>query len=205
MKWKIILVVSLSIIISSLLFTGIAYTVTRGNLLGVDVPKTDVPYSNEGFVPENRTVLFTFPDNYSVAIDLQFDKKFVNAMILPDAKKETAEIYGFKVTDTVKCDYSFIMDFIDKIGGIDLNLNGKTLRYTGVQVCNLIASDLDDTVIRAKILESVFVKISKNGFSSEALSCIIEETDTSLSTPACYGWAEWIPKVCISFNIVNER
>lgn len=205
MKWKIILVVFLSLIISSLLFAGIAYTATRGSLLGVDVPKTDVPYSNEGFVPQNRTVLFTFPDNYSVALDLQFDKKFVNAMVLPDTKKETAEIYGFKITDSAKCDYSFIMDFIDHIGGIDLNLTGETLRYTGVQVCNLIASNLGNTGIRAQILEAVFVKISKNGFSSEALSCIIEETDTSLSTPACYGWDEWIPKVCISFNIVNER
>ena len=72
------------------------YVLTRENLIGVDVPKTDVPYSQSGFVPENTTVLFIFPDSFGVAIDLDFEKNFTSAVILKNADEQIAKEYGFQ-------------------------------------------------------------------------------------------------------------
>lgn len=205
MKLKTFLYVLCAVILSGALFLSVIFVITRENLIGVDVPKTDVPYSQSGFIPENTTVLFVFPDSFGVAIDLDFEKNFTSAVIIKDASEETAKQYGFKIAHSCVCDYPFMMDFIDIIGGIELNENGEVYRYTGVQVCNLVASYPDDISLRARIIEAIFLKISKYGLSDKALSCIIEDTRTSLSAPACYGWTENADEALSSFNILNER
>lgn len=205
MKFKHFLKIFSILLCCALIFAGILFSFTRENLIGVDVPKTDEPYSKDGYLPENTTVLFVFPDNFGAIVELDFSKEFINALIIKDPSKQRAKIYGFNIDHICTCDYSFIIDFIDIIGGITLNRQGESFRYTGVQVCNLTASFTDDTALRAAILEGVFSKISKSGFSNEALSCIIEETRTTLSAPACYGWTENMRKLCNSFNIINER
>jgi hypothetical protein len=204
MKTKLFITFICVFLASFLFFMGILFVFTRENLMGADVPKTDVPY-DANFIPNNTTLLLTFPDNYGAVIEFKFKEKFINALILKDATKESVKEYGFFVDHTAECDYSFMMDFIDKIDGIDLALDGKSYRYTGVQICNLVASFKDDTPLRAKILEGVFNKISNSGLRTEALYCIIEDTNTTLSVPSCYGWCEYMKETCSSFNILNER
>lgn len=205
MKLKAIMQVLCAVLISGALFLSVIFLMTREKLIGVDVPKTDEPYSDSSFIPEASTVLFVFPDSFGLAIELDFEKKFTSAVIIKDPSEHLAEKYGFKIAHTCICDYPFMMDFIDIIGGIELSENDESYRFTGVQVCNLIASFPDDTALRARILEAIFLKISKYGLSNEALSCIIEDTRTSLSAPACYGWTEYSDEVLSSFNILNER
>ena len=205
MKTKLFLTFICVFLFCALLFSGIFFIVTRENLIGANVPKKDVPYNENGFVPQNATVLFTFPDGYGAALELDFSKNFINAAILSDPSERKAQQYGFEVQYNAVCDYPFIMNFIDHIGGIELADDDGVYRYTGVQVCNLLASFKEDTALRARILEAVFTKISKSGFSTDALYCIIEETETTLSMPACYGWCENMSKLCSSFNILNER
>ena len=78
------------------------------------------------------------------------------------------------------------------------------MRYTGVQVCNILAVNKDSIKTKRDVISAIFEKISKNGFSSEVLSCIINNTDTSLSAPDCFEWADYISDMCKSYNIVNE-
>ncbi len=205
MKTKLFIVFICVFTACALLFGGIFFIATRENLMGADVPKTDVPYDNGDFVPPDTTLLFSFPDGYGAVIKLSFSEKFITALILKDATEQTAQKYGFDVEHTVICDYPFIMDFIDILGGIELTESESLYRHTGVQICNMLASFKDDTSLRARILEAVFVRILKSGFSSDALYCIIEDTDSTLSMPTCYGWCENMNELCKSFNILNER
>ncbi|MEE0945509.1 MAG: hypothetical protein U0M42_01615 [Acutalibacteraceae bacterium] len=204
-KFKIILKILCACFLSGAVFLSVIFLMTREELIGVDVPKTDQPYSENGFVPESACVLFVFPDSYGAVIELDFEKRFSSAVIIKEPSEHKAYEYGFAVQHTSICDYSFIMDFIDIIGGIELSEDTEVFRYTGVQVCNLLATYKDDIPLRARILEAVFLKISKYGLSNSALSCIIENTNTTLSVPACYGWVENMSEALNSYNILNER
>lgn len=193
------------ILICASLFAGLIYITTKSQkLIGVNVKKNNVPYSSEIEIPKNTTLLFSFEDGYGLALQLDFQNAFIDAVILEKATFVEAEKFGYFIEETVYCDYTFILEFIDTLNGIELNIFGEKLRYTGVQVCNILAVNNKSIKTKRDVLCAVFEKINKNGFSSESLSCIINNTKTSLSAPDCFGWIEHISKMCGSYNIVNE-
>jgi hypothetical protein len=202
MKLKKILAFFLVIVICIAFFMGTAFVFSRKVLLGVDVPKNDVPYEDGKYLPNDTTVLFTFADKPSVAVQILFSKKFTNVLLLDSFDLEDFAKHGFKIDHTVECDYSFLMKFIDTLGGIELENHDYVL--TGVQVCNLLSIG-EEKNTETKIIESVLNKISKNGLSEELIYCIIDNTITSLSAPVCYNWNVWVGESVISYNIVDGR
>ncbi len=204
-KRNTVLLVFCVILLCSSLFASLIYMSAKSEkLIGVNVKKENVPYFAESELPKNTTLLFSFEDGYGLALQLDFQNAFIDAVILEKATFVEAEKYGYFIEETVYCDYTFILDFIDVLDGIELNIFGEKLRYTGVQVCNILAVNNKSIKTKREVLCAVFEKINKNGFSSEALSCIINNTKTSLSAPDCFGWTEHIAKMCGSYNIVNE-
>ena len=206
MDKKTILQITAVILASALIFAGFVFALTRVKpLVGVSVPKDDVPYEPQSDYPADTTLLFNFEDGYALCLRLQFQKNFIDAMFLKESQTELFETYGFYPSETVNCSYSFIMDFIDTIDGITLDIFGEEMRYTGVQVCNIIAVNNNHTETKIKVLKAIFNKIYKIGFSSDALYCIMNNTDNTLSVPDCYGWTDLIGKMCNCYNIVNEE
>ncbi len=202
MKPKKIFLFFLIIILCLAFFMGTAFAFSRKVLLGVDVPKTDVPYVDGSFLPNDTTVLFTLNGQSCVVVEILFSKSFTNILILDDSVNKDFSKYGYNIDHTVECDYSFLMKFIDTIGGIEWEEGNYVL--TGVQVCNLLATNQNaDTIIN--IIGSVMNKISKNGLSEDTLYCIIDNTVTTLSAPACYNWNIWVGKCCVSYNIIDGR
>ena len=204
-KRNTFLLISCVILLCSSLFAGLIYISAKSEkLIGVNVKKENVPYLAESELPKNTTLLFSFEDGYGLALQLDFQNTFIDAVILEKATFVEAEKFGYFIEETVYCDYTFILDFIDVLDGIELNIFGEKLRYTGVQVCNILAVNNKSIKTKREVVCAIFEKINKNGFSSEALSCIINNTKTSLSAPDCFGWTEHITKMCGSYNIVNE-
>ncbi len=202
MKLKKILLLFLVVILCVVFFMGTAFIFSRKVLLGVDVPKTDVPYVDGKYLPSDTTILFTFADSSSVAIELLFSKSFTNILILNSNDSEDYLSYGYQIDHTVECDYSFLMKFIDTLGGIEWE--GENYILTGVQICNLLATS-QDLNTEKQIIKGVMNKISKNGLSEELLYCIIDNTVTTLSAPACYNWNIWVGECCVSYNIIDGR
>lgn len=202
MKPKKFLLFFLIIILCLSFFMGTAFIFSRKVLLGVDVPKTDVPYVDGSYLPSDSTVLFSFGDQSCVVVEILFSKSFTNILLLDSSDNKDFSKYGYNIDHTVDCDYSFLMKFIDTLGGIEWE-NGSYI-LTGVQVCNLLATNqTEDTTIN--IIEGVMNKISKNGLSEDTLYCIIDNTVTTLSAPACYNWNIWAGKCCVSYNIIDGR
>lgn len=202
MKRKKILAFFLIIILCTVFFMGTAFVFSRKVLLGVDVPKTDVPYVDGKFLPSDTTVLLTFSDDSCAVIELLFSKNFTNILLLNSFKEKDFSKYGYFPEHTVACDYSFLMKFIDTLGGIEID--GEDYVLTGVQVCNLLADEQSFTA-KTDIINGVMNKISKNGLSEDSLYCIIDNTVTTLSVPACYNWNIWVGKCFSSYNIVDGR
>ncbi len=204
MKTKIFLQVFCIVLVCIAVFSAVAFLFTRDELLGVDVPKTDVPYFDGKFVPADSTVLFIFEDGSGAAVELLFEEQFIKILLLSSATLDEAAKYGFYAAHTVNCDYSFLMKFIDTLGGI-ASPESENYLLTGVQVCNFLANEKNSSDTAKVIVSGIFDKISKNGFSTDLLYCIIENTDTTLSAPSCYGWVEMLKYCCASYNIVDGR
>lgn len=185
------------------LFLGIAFVFSREKLLSVDVPEDDVPYIDGKYVPKDCVLLIDL-DGKGAVIEILFAKRKINAVLLPSSNPEEAQKQGFYYTHKISCNYSFIREFIDILGGIPYyNIPDYTL--TGVQVCNLLASDGSPPDTASKLLSAIFEKISKYGFSSDALYCIIEKTQTDLSSPTCYGWCQILDEVCKNYTVKDVR
>ncbi len=206
MDKKTVLQIISVILASALIFTAFVFAVTRTKpLVSVEVPKNDIVYEPPIDYPKDTTVLFNLEDGFSLCLKLEFEKGFISALILENANQKAFEGFGFYATETVDLSYKSLMDFIDTIDGINLDIFGEEMRYTGVQVCNIIAVNKDHIETKIKILKAIFNKIYKIGFSSDALYCIMNNTNNTLSVPDCYGWTDYLGEMCNRYNIVNEE
>lgn len=206
MDKKTILQISAVILASALIFAGFAFALTRVKpLVGVAVPKEDVPYEPQTDYPQDTTLFFELEDGSSFCLRLRFKDSVIDAIVLQEGQKEAFERYGFYADETFFCSYSFIMDFVDTIDGITLDIFGNEMRYTGVQVCNILAVNKNDTATKVKVLKAIFNKIHKIGFSSEILYSIMNNTENTLSVPDCYGWTDFLGEMCNCYNFVNEE
>ena len=204
MKGKIFLQFFIFATACTVIFSLVLLFFSQQRLLGVDVPKTDVPYIDGRLIPKDSVVLFVFEDGSGAAVELLFEKQMINVLVLSNTEKQSAESFGYSPSHTVSCDYSFLIEFIDTLGGIETESNdGYAL--TGVQAAEFLSNKKGDFAACRAIIEGVLNKISKNGFSTDLLYCIIENTNTTLSAPACYGWVENLKYCAGAYNIIDGR
>ncbi len=181
------------------MFLGVAFIFSRENLLGVDVPESDVPYIDGKYIPSNCVLLIDLNGKGAV-IEILFAHRQINAVLLPSSNPQEARSRGYFYTHTISCDYSFVGEFIDSLGGI-VHPDIPEYTLTGVQVCDLLKSEDSSPDIAKKVLTEIFKKIANYGFSTDSLYCIIEKTNTDLSTPYCYGWCEILGEVCKNYTV----
>lgn len=193
----------LAVLISSAVFLFSAFlTFTTGSIKGADVPKSDEPYENNR-IPPNTYLLLNFDDGYSAAVKLDFEEDFVSVLLLPPSLKNRESAYGYTCTEILNADYGFITRFIDTLGGIEADLDGGgEYLCAGVTVTDRLASDTGNTELKKAVITAVIKNISKYGFSTDSLLCIMNG-ETSLSYPDCYGWCEYGKKVCTGYNVTE--
>ena len=159
-----------------------------------------IPYEA---LPDNCGVLFAFPDKSGCLFNLDFTNRKINGLIIENIEKDPVQLAGYTADYTVHSSYELIAGIIDKAGGVELEIEGEILRYTGIQIIDIISvtKDIDD--IRYNVIIQVLQKISQNGFSKEDFSYIIEYGNTDLTIPICYEWDNYIKEMCGSVNILR--
>ena len=75
--------------------------------------------------------------------------------------------------------------FIDLYGGLELETDSETGRYTGVQVTDMLAHSTGKA-LKKQITGGILDKILQNGFTKEQLLFIIENTETDFNYPDGY-------------------
>lgn len=160
----------------------------------------NVPYVEE--LPENYGLLFSFSEGGSVFINLDFYNKKTSFMFFDE---EVEGLYmrqfGYRVDNVFKADYVCLADFIDRFGGITLT-GETTMRYTGVQVTDMLSKSLDRN-LKHSIAAALMSKIDAVGFNKRDLIFLIEETETDMSFPTGYGLLEGINKVSNEVYFIN--
>lgn len=197
--FKVAFITFLSVVV----FFGAAYayldyTINK-NVTNADQKEDNVPYN---IVPDSCGIAFVFPNNDAWLTYLDFDNLDINVLQIENFNKNQPEYYGYTVDYNVNITYDVVAEVIDRIGGIEIEQNGERLRYTGVQVLDLIAYGYDGS-IKEQIFSQIFNSISKNNFSKEDLLYIIENSKSDLSFVDCIPWIDYLKSMCNRINYVN--
>ena len=207
MKFKTFFSVFLAMLITGTLFgLTVLLALSSQKLIGAEVSEKSVPYEPAAALPDDTAILVSFPDGYAAAFSLDFSKSRIRAVLLEKGSSLIqAQAFGFFCRDTVIFDYASFIRTIDLCDGILIETGDQTERLTGAACADLLAENPNDRLLRKNLLAGFFAQIQNRGFSSDALSCIIKETKTTLSVPKCFGYEQALPPICSSFQLINEE
>lgn len=158
-----------------------------------------VPYEQ---IPQNACVAFVLPSDNAYFVHLDFKSRDIKLVMAENFSTKSQSYYGYTADYTVECDYQLLAGIIDRVGGVNLTFENETLRYTGIQVIDLIATGSLNKIKRP-LLAEIFKQIAKNGFSKEDLVYIIENGESDLSVVDCIYWLDYIVNMSSRVSFVN--
>ena len=171
----------------------------KSNESSVDTKDYTVPYDS---APDNCGLLLEAPLESRWLIFLDFEKERIMILEASALKSDSTEYLGYSVDYRIDADYELIAEIIDRVGGLELNINGTLLRYTGVQVCDLLCVNCSKDT-KKQIFSTFFEKVSKNGFSKNDFAYVIDNSDTTLTMPICFDWPQRVSQMCRNISFVN--
>ncbi|MBP3706109.1 MAG: hypothetical protein J6J13_02515 [Clostridia bacterium] len=205
MKTKRVLKILFAVSLCFLTFILTAYFYLEASFekqnSAADTKNSNIPYSTH---PENSGVLFVMPDGSGMLIYLDFSQNCISAIFIDDCDNEKSVFYGYPADYRIEGDYTLLSGIIDNIGGIDLETDGEALRYTGVQVTQLLSYTDNLRSALKEIVPSIFTSISKNGFSVSDIKYILENCSyTTLTLPECLNWSNYIAQMADTLTIIG--
>ena len=193
----------LAIFLCGVLFFGASYAYLHFNInkgaTKAEQKNYDVPYK---LLPENSGIAFVLPDNSAVITYLDFEKNRIDVVNVEKYDETNDLYYGYTADYKAEINYELIGGVIDRIGGINVEVEGEKLRYTGVQAIDLISENLNND-IKGQILTEIFKQISKNNFSKDDFIYIIENSKSDLSLLDCIYWLDYIDEMCQNINFIG--
>lgn len=201
MKRKIFGMIKLLILclICCSLFVGGGYLYLQKSFKETENKVSSVPYSFSA--PESKGIMLDICGGLTF-LYLDFEDERLTVIIPPETEYEE-EIFGYPIDFTVKTDYGFVASAVDSADGIELNINGETLRFTGVQVADILSRTVDTSELKRQIITALLKKIGENGIDSEFFTFLVDSTDTDITVPDCYYWEKYITKLCKNGGIIN--
>lgn len=171
----------------------------KQNAAAIEKKEYTVPYER---TPQSRGIAFVFADGSALLAYLDFENTSIRLLDIEKFNDDTKIYSGYAVDYTAEMGYDLIEGIVDRVGGVNLTLDGETLRYTGVQVIDLISHGCDQHLKR-QIIIGIFTQISKNTFSKDDFVYIIENSKTDLPMIECIYWVDYIKEMCNRVSYVN--
>lgn len=197
---KSALVALAAAVISFAVMSATAYiylSVDTAKKSSVDASDDTVPYRQK---KENRGVMFSFPDGTGCLFYLDFENMGITAVLTDSYDPYIGEYGGYGVDFTIEADFNLTAGLIDRAGGVELDTGEEALRFTGVQVTEMLSVGVG-MERRRQIVSGVLYGFSQNGLTASDLVYIIENSKTDLAVPDCYGWHEELPQMCENINV----
>lgn len=182
------------------IFVGVGYFYLNSKIENVQQNTLSVPYYSQE--PDNVGVMIEI-GQHKTFFFLDFYYKSISVIFDADDLTENGNILGYQVDHYILADYSLLSGIIDIVGGIELETEGEALRYTGVQITDMLSTSTDYDRLERTVITKIMKKISENGFQKDDFLYIIENSDTTLTVPVCYYWSDYIKELCDSVNEVN--
>lgn len=159
-----------------------------------------IPYYTP--VPDSCGILFDICGDKTL-LYFDFQQETVSVAAADDYSQDSGEFLGFTVDYTVKSDYNLVGYLADAAGGVEMDISGENLRYTGVQITQMLVYTNAGRVVKDRICSQIISGIARQGFTKEDLLYIIENSDTDIKFNVGYPWVEYIQKMCSFARFVN--
>ena len=182
-------------------FICVGYYYLSQNLVKTETEIQQVPFYQES--PQNAGLLLdVLGDKTFVYLDFENNK--ISVSLFPN-ESEIADdtIYGYSLDYEISADIDFIADFVDYLDGIELTIEEETLRYTGVQVADIILNDREKQ-FKQQIVIAILRRISQNGLGKDIFLDVIEKCETNLTVPDFYNWPDYIKKLTANPHIIEQ-
>ncbi len=201
-KWRQIGAFTLTVVLCAVAF----FLTSLGVLWQEGSTQTEKNQVSEPYFPpppQNTPVMFLWEEGGGEIVYLDFEQCEIAVTILPEnCDENTAPKYGYSDFEAVKANYLLIISVVDRLGGIEIEENGQSLRLTGAQIASFVGKGEDFTAKR-QVISAIFEKIANSGFSNDDFMFIINNSNTTLSFPDCYGWDERIAQMAKNIKIIN--
>ena len=177
------------------LFFGAVYGYLYYNLnkkiLNTDQKNDDTQYKQ---LPESKGIGFLLPDSSAVLVYLNFQENCINVVNIGVYDKNNDLYYGYTMDYTVEVTEQIIGGIVDRVGGVNVSVDGQTYRYTGSQITELLASTPNNS-IKSQIIAEIFKSVTQNGISKENFVYILQNAKTNLSILDCIYWLDYIDQI----------
>lgn len=180
------------------IFTGVGYYYLNKNIIDIDKEVQNEPYYQS--ITENKGILLTL-NNVNTFFYLDFLENKLTVSLKPQFY-ESQNVYGYSCDYKVKGDNELLSLIIDNVGGVELKIEDEKLRYTGIQVANLL-NHTDSIELRREIISSVCNKIAKYGVNSGFFGDIINNSETELTLFECYFWDDHFKEICNNIVFID--
>lgn len=161
-------------------------------------PGESVPYRQ---LPENCGVLIESQMGKTLFY-LDFEGEALSVVSADEIPDSAEEFCGYSVDHRIKTDYIMLEGLVDRLGGIDLETEGKLLNYSGAQVTGLIKYSSPTPELYRLIIGGIVDSIARCGLTAADLSYIIEKSETALTVAECYFWSEHLKELCNNAGFV---
>lgn len=199
-KLKYILKLISVCLLSGIIFIGSGYLYLDGELETSEKPTESIPYYNP--IPENKGIMFDIYGDRTL-IYMNFEEETITAVFDNKNTQVGENLYGYSVDYFVEGNYDLLAGIINIAEGINLDISGENLRYTGVQVTDLLSRTDNKTELKRELITKILEKLKSTGFSREDFLFLIENSKTTLTIPDCYDWSDYIGDLCKNFKILN--
>lgn len=184
---------------SCTVFVSSGYLYLRRSFKPAKGDASKIPYTFSA--PENKGIMTELCSDLTFFY-LDFEDEKLTVIIPPDSFSSD-EIYGYPIDFKIKSDYSLLAAVIDYAGGIELSDGDTVLRYTGVQISDILSRTADISELKRDIINALIAQIAENGIDGEVFKFIIENTETDLTVPDCFNWEQYLEKLCRNGGIIN--
>ena len=159
----------------------------------------ETPYK---LLPQNSGIVFILPDDSAVMAYLDFKNNCINLIDVQQYDKNQTVYYGYPAEYSVEVSYDLIEGIVDRIGGINLEYQDESLRFTGRQTVEIIKQN-DIKEMKRQLIFEIFNCIAKNNFSKSDFVYIIENSKSNLSIVECITWIDYIRDMCKNVKFAN--
>ncbi len=164
-----------------------------------DNTKQDIPYFD---YPQSCGIMLFLPDDENVLFFLDFEEEISYIININNYSDNLDSYVGYPIDYNITVDYYALSLILDRVGGIDLDTGETVLRYTGVQVCDILTKDISPDM-RLKIITAFCERLSKRGFWSEDFKYLLGLCDTDLKMPVCLYWQDYVQNMFLNTVFVN--
>jgi len=166
--------------------------------------KENEPYTKEKTdIPENCGILVNMSDNSGCLIYLDFEKGKISALPTSDTTEIKKDFKGYDVDCQVNCDYLTLSEFVDRIGGVEIENNEEKIRLSGDQLFEYLWEN-KSTEVEDRLIAAVAQSIKENGITRSDLVYLMDNCETTgLTLSRCYYWSDFLEEMSNNITVIR--